>query len=156
MSSTVSFRWYPTDRLRTPHVLIAAAGPLWSALSGNPVRPGERHLCHCGSLHGQGDQIFWLEVVYVALAVCPSNGLTLQRQDAEVVGEAPAGLDGIDPLRKCGILRCDAGRILTFVPIVVATSSRSKLLVFSFPTRMVVTKGNESGRTNRDGICAQG
>src|SRR5215813_8924493 len=100
MSCNVSLRWCLSEPTSSATSVHCSDRPLWSALARNPVGPGERHLCHCGSLHRQGHQIFWLKIVDVALAVGPGNRLTLERQDAEVVGKAPAGFDCIDPPRK--------------------------------------------------------
>ena len=102
---------------------------------GNPVRARQRHACHRRRLDRQRHKILRLEIVHVALAAGAGDGLRLERQHGQIVGEPPSGRDRIEARRELGILRGDAGRVAALVPVVVAAGRGAELAVLVLPAR---------------------
>ena len=58
----------------------------------DPIGPGKRHARHRGSFDGERTQIFWLQIVHVALAAGPRDDLGFERHHGEEIGKlAPGG-----------------------------------------------------------------
>src|SRR5512144_1123138 len=91
----------PTAKnLRKPRSGGRPLGLLTAMLSRYPIRPRERHARHRRRLDRQRHQVLRLEVVDMALAAGPGDGLRLERQHREVVGESAPGRDRIEALGK--------------------------------------------------------
>ena len=65
-----------------------------------PVGARQWHARHGGGLDRQRDQVFGLEIVQVALAAGARDGLRLQRQHRQIIGQPAARRDRIEPRRQ--------------------------------------------------------
>ena len=104
--------------------------------AGDPARAGERHARHRRRLDRQRDEILRLEVVDVRLAARARERLRLERQHAQVVGDAPPADDRVEPRGELVVLGRDAGRVAAGLPVVVEAGGAAELAV-----RLVVARG---------------
>ena len=88
----------------------------------------------------------------MVLAAGTGDGLGLQRHHLEVVGEAPARLDRVEPLHQFGILGGDAGGILALVPVVISAGGGAELAVLVLERGIVVAEGDQRRRADRDRV----
>ena len=58
------------------------------------------------------------------------DGLTLQGQHRQIIGQTPAGLARLQPSGQRRMLRADAGRVGALVPVVVGARGGAETLVF--------------------------
>src|SRR6516165_4706733 len=121
----------------------------------NPIRAGERHASHCRRLDRKGDEVLGLEIVHMALAASPSDGLRLEREHGEIVGKTPAAQHRIEARGKYRILRGDAGGITALMPVVIAACCAAELAVFRIKGRMVVAERDQRGSADRHGVGAE-
>ena len=92
----------------------------------------------------------------MVLAAGPRDGLRLQRHHLEVVLQATAAKDGIEPLEQLRVLGGDPSRVLALVPVVIGVGRGLELLVFRFQLRVVVAQGDQRRRPDGHRIRAQG
>ena len=103
---------------------------------GYPVGARKRNTGHRRRFNRQRHEIFRFEIVNVALAACPGDGLAFERQYREIIGKPAPGFHRIEPCRQDWILRGDARRITAFVPIVVRAGRGAELPILGFEAEL--------------------
>src|SRR4029078_9734671 len=85
-----------------------------------PVCAGQRHACHGRGLDREGDEVLPLESMHAAFPARPRDCLRLDRERRGIISEPPAAKQWIEARGKHWVLRRDARRVASFMPIVIA------------------------------------
>jgi hypothetical protein len=85
----------------------------------------------------------------VGLAARPRERLCLEREHAEVVREEPPAELRVEGCGELVVLRRDADRIATRLPVVLGAGRAPELAVGVVALRAVVSRGDESGDSSQ-------
>ena len=93
--------------------------------------------------------------MHVALAAGARDGLGLERQHREIIGEPAPARNRVEAPHQLGVLRGDAGRVAALVVIVIGAGARADLAIVLVEMRGVVAKRDQCRGADRGGVGAE-